>query len=106
MALRLIEMVVREEDGEDIRALLKEQHLLEHRQLRLPDAELLIRILLDAEQSEAVLDLLTEQYAERKDYRIVILPVEATLPRAEAEPDLGAEQQPPEEKSPERGHSP
>ena len=36
--------------------------MLEHRQLRLPDGEVLVRILLDAEQSEAVLDLLEKQY--------------------------------------------
>jgi len=61
MALRLIEMMVKEEDGEEIRELLKEQRLLEHRQLRLPDAELLVRILVDTEKSEAVLDLLAQR---------------------------------------------
>jgi hypothetical protein len=39
MALRLIEMVVQEKDSADIRELLKEHKLLEHRQLRLPDGE-------------------------------------------------------------------
>lgn len=102
MALRLIEMVVREEDGEVIRELLKEQRLLEHRQLRLPDAELLIRILLDTEKSEAVLDLLEQRYKGREGHRIVILPVEATLPRAEPEPTIPSDQLPPEGKSPQR----
>jgi hypothetical protein len=57
MALRLIEMVVQEKDSEDILELLKEHKVLEHRHLRLPDGEVLVRILLDAERSEAVLDL-------------------------------------------------
>ncbi len=86
MALRLIELVVPEKDSADVRELLKEQKVLEHRQLRLSDGEILVRILLDAEHSEAVLDLLAERYIGHDGNRAVILPVEATLPRAEPEP--------------------
>jgi hypothetical protein len=86
MALRLIEMVLPEKDSEEIRELLKEHPVLEHRQLRLPDGEMLVRILLEAEQGEAVLDLLGKRYAGKEGNRVVILPVEATLPRDEPEP--------------------
>ena len=102
MALRLIEMVLREKDGGEVRELLKEHKVLEHRQVRLPDGEVLVRILLDAEQSEAVLDLLEKHYAGGEGNRVVILPVEATLPRAESESAATPEQPPSEEKSPER----
>jgi uncharacterized hydrophobic protein (TIGR00341 family) len=102
MALRLIEMVLREKDGGAVRELLKEHKVLEHQQLRLPDGEVLVRILLDAEQSEAVLDLLEKQYAGGEGNRVVILPVEATLPRAEPEPAATPGQAPSEEKPPER----
>ena len=102
MALRLIEMVLQEKDGGEVRELLKEHKVLEHRQVRLPDGEVLVRILLDAEQSEAVLDLLEERYAGKEGNRVVILAVEATLPRDEPEPAAAPEQPPPEEKSPER----
>ena len=102
MALRLIEMVLREKDGGEVRELLKEHKVLEHRQVRLPDGEVLVRILLDAEQSEAVLDLLEKRYAGGEGNRVVILPVEATLPRAEPEPAAAPGQPPPEEKPPER----
>jgi hypothetical protein len=61
--------------------------VLEHRQIRLPDEEVLVQILLEAEQSEAVLDLLEERYTGKEGNRLVILPVEATLPHAEPEPD-------------------
>lgn len=44
MALRLIEMVVQERDGEEIRELLKEHKVLEHRHFRLPDEEVLLEI--------------------------------------------------------------
>jgi hypothetical protein len=62
MALRLIEMVLRQKDGGEVRVLLKEHKVLEHRQVRLPDGEALMRILLDAVQSESELDLLEERY--------------------------------------------
>jgi uncharacterized hydrophobic protein (TIGR00341 family) len=103
MALRLIEMVLRETDGGEVRELLREHKLLEHRQLRLPDGEVLVRILLDAEQSEAVLDLLEKQYIGGEGgNRVVILPVEATLPRAEPEPGALTKEPSSEEKPPER----
>jgi uncharacterized hydrophobic protein (TIGR00341 family) len=107
MALRLLEMVLQEKDGAGVRALLNECKVLEHRQIRLADGEVLVRILLDAEQSETVMDLLEKRYSNGEGNRVVVLPVEATLPRAQAEPK--PEPQPPtsapppaEEKPPER----
>jgi uncharacterized hydrophobic protein (TIGR00341 family) len=85
MALRLIEMVLQEKDGDEVHALLCKCKVIEHRQIRLGNSEILARILLDAEQSETVLDLLEKRYAKVEGNRIVILPVEATLPRAQAE---------------------
>jgi uncharacterized hydrophobic protein (TIGR00341 family) len=107
MALRLIEMVLREKDGDDVRALLDGCKVLEHRQIRSADGEVLVRILLDAEQSEKVLDLLEKRYTGGEGNRVVILPVEATLLRAQAEPEpetqpATSEPPPPEEKPPER----
>lgn len=55
--------------------------MLEHRQIRLPDQEVLVRILLDAEQSEEILELLGKRYADNESNRVMILAVEATLPR-------------------------
>lgn len=101
MALRLIEMVLNEKDSDEVRELLKEHELLEHRQIQLADGEVLVRILLNAEQIEAVLDLLEQRYTAEKGNRVVILPVEATLPRAKPEP-VSATDDAPEEKSPER----
>jgi uncharacterized hydrophobic protein (TIGR00341 family) len=106
MALRLLEMVLQEKDGAGVRELLNECKVLEHRQIRLADGEVLVRILLDAEQSETVMDLLEKRYSNGEGNRVVILPVEATLPRAQAEPEPEAapasEPSPPEEKPPQR----
>ena len=102
MALRLIEMVLQDKDGVGVHELLKEHKVLEHRQVRLLGGELLVRILLDAEQSESVLDLLEKRYGTGVGNRLVVLPVEATLPRAESEPASSPGHLPFEESSPER----
>ncbi len=86
MALRLIEMVLKEKDSTEVNELLKEHKMLEHRHIRLPQGEMLVRILLDSKESESVLDLLEKQYSSKEGNRIVILSVEATLPRDESEP--------------------
>lgn len=83
MALRLIEMVLSEKEGEEIHNLIKEYKLIEHKQIKLPEGKVLVRILLDAQQNEAVLDRLEERYGKKNGCRLMILPVEATLPRPE-----------------------
>lgn len=104
MALRQIETVLKEKNSGEVRELLKEHEQLEHRQIRLPDGEVLVRILLDAEQIEAVLDLLAQRYAAENGNRVGVLPVEATLPRAGAQPEpattAAQETPPPVEKPP------
>jgi uncharacterized hydrophobic protein (TIGR00341 family) len=106
MALRLLEMVLPEKDGAGVRELLSECKVLEHRQLRLSDGEVLIRILLDAERTETVMDLLEQRYSSGEGNRVVILPVEATLPRAQPKPEPegtpSSEQLPPVQEPPER----
>lgn len=102
MALRLIEIMLPEKDGGAVGELLKEHAVLEHRQVRLADGEVLVWILLEGEKSEAVLDLLEKQYAGQQGYRVVILPVEATLPRVELTKDTAPAAPPSEERLPER----
>jgi len=110
MALRLLEMVLPEKDSAGVRELLNHCKVLENRQIRLADREVLVRILLDAEESESVLDLLEKRYTGVEGNRVVILPVEATLPRDEPEPEpepepkpnATPEQSPTAEKPPER----
>lgn len=84
MALRLIEITLKESDSCKISKLLKNLKIIEYLQIQQVDGEVLNRILLEAEQSEKVLDLLEKHCAKN---RVLILPVEATLPRAEPDAD-------------------
>lgn len=86
MALRLIEMVLPSKDGEELRELLTQYKVIDYWQLPLPDTDVLARILLDAEQSETVLDMLEIRYTGTKGNRAVVVPIEATLPRAVPKP--------------------
>lgn len=99
MALRLIELVVPETSGETLLRALEEQPLLERRQIGLANGETLVRLLLKAEQSESVLDRLEKTLGNDPANRIVVLPVEATLPRPEPETEPGVEQSPAEQSS-------
>jgi uncharacterized hydrophobic protein (TIGR00341 family) len=101
MALRLLEMVLQKKDGADVRELLNKCKVLEYRQIQLVDGEVLVRILVDAEQSEAVLDLLDKRFTGDEGNRVVVLPVEATLPRDEPE-ETDTPEQPPSEENPQQ----
>lgn len=102
MALRLIEMVLPESAGEELRKLLAEQPVLEVRKIGLREGEVLVRILLQGEQSEPVLDLLEKEYGSQEGCRVVVLPVEATLPRVELVEEAAPAEPLSEEKPPER----
>lgn len=84
MALRLIELVVQDKSADKITELLKNYSVLEHRQFKLQSGEILVRILLDAEKSEPVLDLL-DKHNVGDGSKMVVLPVEAAVPRAVSE---------------------
>jgi len=73
MALRLIEIILQAKDSLELHTLFKEHTVLEHRQLCFPNAEVLERILLDAERYEAVLDLPGRRYTGAKGNRVVAM---------------------------------
>jgi uncharacterized hydrophobic protein (TIGR00341 family) len=79
MALRLIEMVLQKKNLDDIRNFLENHNIIEHRELKLQNDKMLLRVLLEAEQSGPVLNFLDQNYATQ-DNRVIILAVEATLP--------------------------
>lgn len=99
MALRLIEMVIQEDEAAGIRLILKDQTLLDQQFLTLADGSVLVRILLDAQDGEAILDLLEKRYTDMHGSRIVMLPVAATLPAVEEEQGSTPTQSPDDEQS-------
>jgi uncharacterized hydrophobic protein (TIGR00341 family) len=81
MSLRLIEIYGLSEKKQNIESLLENVTIFGIWQDRLPDKKMVTRILIDSEQTEPVLESLEEKYEKDKDFRIIVLPVEASIPR-------------------------
>lgn len=82
MALRLIEIYHQRGKSEEIDFLLQDSPILDVWHDQLPEGETITKVLLRIENTEAVLDMLQDFFI-KGDLRVVILPVEATLPRPE-----------------------
>jgi uncharacterized hydrophobic protein (TIGR00341 family) len=85
MSLRLIEMVLPEEYRANLEEALKEHKTLDIWQDTIEEGRLRYQILVPTEHSESVLDVLEKRFSHVDDFRIILLPVEATIPR----PELG-----------------
>jgi uncharacterized hydrophobic protein (TIGR00341 family) len=82
MALRLIEIYHQRGKSEEIDFLLKDSPILDIWHDALPEGETITKVLLKVENTESVLDIL-QDFFTKEHLRVVILPVEATLPRPE-----------------------
>ncbi len=92
MALRLIEINHKKGKSEEIDFLLKDLLILNMWHDQLPEGETITKVLLAVENTDRVLDVL-QQFFSEEHMRVVILPVEAALPRPEGiEPDKGSEE--------------
>lgn len=87
MPLRLIEIITPKEDKDEVEKTLESQRTDEGYVFWSAPLEkessLSFRMILDVQESENVLDKLENIFTWTSDYRIVIYPVEATLPRLE-----------------------
>jgi hypothetical protein len=89
MALRLIELFLPEKSGRFVEKLLDEKQLLGIWREKIGDDKVLVRLLLRAEDTEAVMDSFDKRFSADDGFRVMLLPVEATLPR----PEVPEEQQ-------------
>lgn len=88
MPLRLLEVIIPEANGEEIKALIEDESIISFWQEEVIDTGLLIKMLLSVEKTEKILDSLEQKFAGAEGFRVVLLPVEATIPRiAEEEPE-------------------
>ncbi len=102
MALRLIEIYHKEGKADEIDFLLRDLPIIETWHNHLGEDEAITKVLLRAENAEPVLaEIENCCFKEEKAYRVVIVPVEATLPRPE-ESSAEEEAEKAREKPPER----
>jgi uncharacterized hydrophobic protein (TIGR00341 family) len=80
---RLIEMVLPASSAEEARQLLQGQKVIDVWYDQLSETQTLIKILVSVEETEPLIDVLDQHYSQVEGFRLVLLPVAATLPRLE-----------------------
>lgn len=83
MPLRLLEVYHPYLDKEALEEILEDIKVLEIWQTRVSEDELHTRLLVRPEQTDAVIERLGNHFTNREVLRVVVLPVEASLPRPE-----------------------
>jgi uncharacterized hydrophobic protein (TIGR00341 family) len=86
LALRLIEIALPENEKHKLEEL-KDDSSIELWQEDSINSGLLVRILIPADNTEVLMDQLEKKFNHVEGFRVVMLPVEATLPRPEPKPD-------------------
>jgi uncharacterized hydrophobic protein (TIGR00341 family) len=81
MALRIIEVKIPQEEKEKITELLNNDSIIESWTDQVMDNYILVRILLQAEDTESLLDNLEKKFSFTEKFRAILFPVEATIPR-------------------------
>jgi uncharacterized hydrophobic protein (TIGR00341 family) len=92
MALRLIELILPDDQIKRTEDILKDCQAIGIWQETLQDSKILIRILLPAEKTEEAMDTFEKQFSNVDGFRIILFPIEASIPRPEKD-----EEKPPEE---------
>ncbi len=87
MAQRLVKIILPEEHGKNAQELLRIQESLSFWQEESADGNFVISALTDSGSSEKIMDLFERKYASVSGFRLVLLPVEASLPRTDIPDD-------------------
>ncbi len=81
MTIKIIQVFSDKEHEKRISEIFKEHNVLDCYFENLSKSKVLARAFVSSEKTEEVLDVLESYFSENEDYRIVVLPVEASIPR-------------------------
>ena len=90
MAQRLVKIILPESYGKEAQELLRSQESLNFWQEESADGNFVISALTDLGNSEKIMDLFEKKYSSVSAFQIVLLPVEASIPRTDIQDDLSA----------------
>jgi uncharacterized hydrophobic protein (TIGR00341 family) len=85
MPLRLLEVLVPDEDVHTVEALLEDASVVQVWAISSMPRAAVLRILVDARDTESVSDRLAERYQGREGFRMTLFQVEATVPAVKEE---------------------
>ena len=91
MNLRLIEVFLPDEDAQKVPELLQEYSLVGIWQTNLHKHQNLVKILLSEEEVETAIDRLETHFSQVDGFRIILLSVEASIPRLSIPPEMDFE---------------
>ena len=83
MAQRLVKIILPEEYGKDAQELLRGQEPLSFWQEESADGNSVISVLTESGNSEKIMDIFEKRYSSVSGFQIVLLPVEASIPRTD-----------------------
>ena len=86
MALRLVEILVPTDQADDVLEVLQESQLGGPWHTSIDEGRILVRILLEADQTGPMVDRFEQRFGSGEHFQLVILPVEAALPRQQESP--------------------
>jgi uncharacterized hydrophobic protein (TIGR00341 family) len=94
MALRLAHIYLPKDSSGFLDDLKEKFNIIEHYEIEEKDGKE-IKLLLDAEMTEPVLDFIENHYGLQEGFRVIVTPVEAVIPRLEVEekPEIDEENQ-------------
>ncbi|HED11858.1 MAG TPA: TIGR00341 family protein [Caldithrix abyssi] len=81
MSERVIKIILPREHAKEALALLEEREKLNYWQEERSSKNFVVSILLDSVQSEAIMDLFEKKFSKTAGFRLILFPVEASLPR-------------------------
>lgn len=83
MSLRLIELILPEDQSKHVQELLKDYQAVGIWHEKLLEDKILVRVLLPAEQTEKAMDIFEQHFSILDDFRVMLFPIEASIPRPE-----------------------
>ena len=83
MPLRLLEIIIPESNNQNVRDLIEDDSVIAFWQEDSSESGLLVKMILSVEHTEKVLDQLEQKFSGMEGFRVVLLAVEATIPRIE-----------------------
>ncbi len=84
MALRLLEVIVPEQFYNDVSAIIEENEISDYWQTCSCESRVIFKIILQAEKTESLMDQFEGKYKHLDDFRLVLLPLEASFPSPKA----------------------
>ena len=83
MALRIAELIVPDKKAEEAENILVEHNHQYYWKDKLEDGSFRYRVLLESERTESTVDELEKEFGYLTDFRVLLMPLDATLPRIE-----------------------